>query len=48
VDHTLIVFRLTEDGKYGRPDTYGETDTVPVGVLEDLTIDLRRVFAGAE
>ena len=48
VDHTLMVFRLTENGQYGRPDSYGETDEVPVGVLDGLTIELQRVFAGEE
>ncbi|MHB0937242.1 MAG: Uma2 family endonuclease [Armatimonadota bacterium] len=44
-DHTVMVYRLREDGKYGTPDVYGENEHVPVGVLEGLQIDLQRVFA---
>lgn len=44
-DHTVMVYRLREDGKYGTPDVYGEAEQVPVGVLEGLQIDLQRVFA---
>jgi len=43
---TIMVFRLGENGSYGRPATYTETDQIPVGILEGLTIDLQRVFTG--
>ena len=45
-DHTLMVFRLDERGQYGRPEIFGVGDQAPVGVLDALTIDLQRVFAG--
>lgn len=46
IDHTVMVYRLRDGGQYGAPDVYGETEQVPVGALEDLAIDLQRVFAG--
>lgn len=45
---TVMVFRLGENGLYGRPDTYTAANQIPVGVLDGLTIDLQRVFAEEE
>ena len=41
---TVTVFLLGSDGRYGRPDIYGEEQSVPVRVLEELEIDLELVF----
>ncbi|MFZ5591640.1 MAG: Uma2 family endonuclease [Bacillota bacterium] len=44
----LTVFKLGEDGLYGRPEIYAGTEQVPVGILTGLTINLQVVFAGLE
>jgi Uma2 family endonuclease len=41
---TVEVFCLDGSGKYGSPDVYTPEDKIKVGILEDLTIDLRQVF----
>ncbi len=30
VDRVVMVYRLDSDGRYARPDVYGETDAVPI------------------
>jgi len=42
---TMMVFRLGTDRRYGRPEVYTIEDTAPVGIFDDLVIDLRTVFA---
>jgi len=42
---TIMVFRLGTDRRYGRPEVYTAEDTAPVGIFDDLVIDLRTVFA---
>jgi Uma2 family endonuclease len=44
-DQTVLVFKLGEDGMYGRAAIYTASDVVPVPLLSDLTIDLNKVFA---
>jgi Uma2 family endonuclease len=44
LDRTVMVFRLLENGQYGRPSTYSEDDEIRVGILDDLTIALKTVF----
>jgi len=43
-DRTLLVYRLTDDGRYAPPDVYGEGDVAPVPLLGDLAIDMGKVF----
>lgn len=44
-DSKLVsVFTLQGNNRYGRPETYTDTDKVQVGVLLDLIIDLNAVF----
>ena len=43
-DRTLLVYRLTDDGRYASPEVFGEGDTVPVPLFGDLVIDLGNVF----
>jgi Uma2 family endonuclease len=46
-DQRLIsVFVLQANGRYGRPETYTDEDTVKVAMFPDLEIDLKTVFAG--
>jgi Uma2 family endonuclease len=42
---TVTVFRLSFDGRYGRPDVYGEEERVKVEILGDLEVDLQPVFS---
>ena len=42
---TVMSFRLGADGCYGRPQVYTDEDSAPVGIFEDLIIDLKAVFA---
>jgi len=42
---TVMIFRLDADGRYGRPQVYTDEDSAPVGIFEDLVIDLKAVFA---
>lgn len=43
-DRTLLVYRLSAEGRYLAPDVFGEGDAVPVSLLGDLEIDMGRVF----
>lgn len=43
-DRTLLVYRLSAEGKYLPPDVFGEGDTVPVSLLGELEINMDRVF----
>ncbi|HIJ80521.1 MAG TPA: Uma2 family endonuclease [Desulfuromonadales bacterium] len=43
-DRTLLVYRLTETGKYSQPDVFGEADSVPVPLLGDLIVEMGNVF----
>ena len=43
-DRTLLVYRLSEEGKYASPEVFGEGEVVPVPLLGDLTIDMGKVF----
>ncbi|MBC7964043.1 MAG: Uma2 family endonuclease [Steroidobacteraceae bacterium] len=44
-EESLMVFTLSEDGKYGRPQGYGRGDLAVSTVLEGLELDLEEVFA---
>ncbi|MEI6826211.1 MAG: Uma2 family endonuclease [Desulfuromonadales bacterium] len=44
-DKTVLVFRLNNQGEYGRVDMYASEDTVSVPLLGELKIDLNEVFA---
>lgn len=43
-DSTLMVFKLDNNGRYGRPDTYNCESIVKVGIFDSLEIDLSKVF----
>lgn len=43
-DHTVTVFKLGEDGKYGRYEVYEQSEQLSVGIFSDLVLDLREVF----
>lgn len=44
-EHTLLVYKLDENGKYSAPDRYAGDNMVPLPLLGDLVIDLGEVFA---
>lgn len=43
-EQTVMVFRLQDNGMYGLPDRFGNTDNIAVPLLGDLAIDLAEVF----
>jgi Uma2 family endonuclease len=43
-DRTLLVYRLSEEGRYATPEVFGDGDIVPVPLLGDLAIDMGKVF----
>lgn len=43
-DRTLLVYKLSEEGRYSQPMVFGEGDVVPVPLLGDLFIDMGKVF----
>jgi len=43
-DRTLLVYKLSEEGRYSQPMVFGEGDIVPVPLLGDLFIDMGKVF----
>jgi Uma2 family endonuclease len=38
------VFTLDENNRFGRPDIHGDDDTVEIKTLENLTVDLSKIF----
>ncbi|MHB1653489.1 MAG: Uma2 family endonuclease [Desulfitobacteriaceae bacterium] len=40
----ISVFTLLPNNRYGRPESYTETDRVKVSIFPDLTVDLKPVF----
>lgn len=44
VDRIVMVYTLRPDGAYGAPAVYGPEDSLPVGILDDLSLDLGALF----
>jgi len=44
VDHLVWVYRRTEAGSFGPPAVFGPDDCVQVGIFEDFTVTLSKVF----
>ncbi len=42
---TVMVFKIGEDGMYGKPERYAGDDTVAVPLFGDLVVELKGVFA---
>lgn len=42
--NTVMVFRQTDEQRFGRPEIYSEEDRIEVGIFEELAIDLVSVF----
>jgi Uma2 family endonuclease len=47
-DKTVMVFKMRENGEYGKPMMYSENDKIEVGILGDLSVDLTPVFKEKE
>ncbi|MDI3547356.1 MAG: hypothetical protein PWR10_1008 [Halanaerobiales bacterium] len=41
---TVNVYRLGKNNEYGKVEVYGEDEKIKIGVIDGLTIDLKRVF----
>jgi Uma2 family endonuclease len=44
-EQTVMVFKIDEDGMYGKPERYAGECTVSVPLFGDLVVDLKGVFA---
>jgi Uma2 family endonuclease len=45
VDHIAMLYKIQDDGRYGRPEMYSDKDQINVGIFSnDLVIDLKNVF----
>ncbi|OAM92810.1 Endonuclease, Uma2 family (restriction endonuclease fold) [Pelosinus fermentans] len=44
-DHTVTVFKLGEDGMYGRYEVYDHSEQLSVGIFSDLVLELSEIFA---
>jgi Uma2 family endonuclease len=44
IDEIVMVYKLDENGKYNRPGIYSRDNNINMGIFEELTIDLNRVF----
>ncbi|HSO73083.1 MAG TPA: Uma2 family endonuclease [Thermodesulfobacteriota bacterium] len=44
MDKIVMVYRLLENGNYGRAEVYSEKDRVKVGIFDDFVIDLKEIF----
>lgn len=40
----ISVFTLQPNHRYGRPESYTETDQIPVSIFPDLKVDLKPIF----
>jgi Uma2 family endonuclease len=44
MDKIVMVYRLLENGNYGRAEVYSEKDSVKVGIFDDFVMDLKEIF----
>jgi Uma2 family endonuclease len=44
LDKIAMVYRLLNNGNYGRAEVYAEKDSVKVGIFDDFVIDLKEIF----
>lgn len=42
---TIVVYRLQEDGSYGKPEIFGVEDELTVGIFPDLVLNLKELFS---
>lgn len=41
---TVFVYELDETGRYGAPSIFSSTDSIKMGIFEDLIIDMKEIF----
>lgn len=44
LDQTIMIYTLNEEQKYEKPRVFDVADDIKVGILEELTIDVSRIF----
>ncbi|NLM43852.1 MAG: Uma2 family endonuclease [Clostridiales bacterium] len=44
LDQTIMVYTLNEEQKYEKPQVFDITDDIKVGILEELTVDVSKIF----
>lgn len=44
VDRIAMIYTLRPDSAYGAPAVYGPEDTLPVGIFDDFSLDLKQLF----
>jgi Uma2 family endonuclease len=45
-DNKIIeVFTLDDSGRYGRPEIYGDSDSIPLTAINGITVDLQPIFS---
>ncbi|MHB8126302.1 MAG: Uma2 family endonuclease [Desulfitobacteriaceae bacterium] len=45
IDETLMIFMINENGKYGKPKTYGDFSGITVEILKEFVVDIGKVFS---
>ena len=48
LSQSVDVYCINEQGEFNLPEYYDNTDVISLGVLEDITIDLTRIFPPEE
>jgi Uma2 family endonuclease len=46
LDRIVMIYRLTADGTYGKPEIYSQENSVRMGLFEDFSLDLSLIFSG--
>ncbi len=44
VERTVMVFLLSGEGSYGKPEVYGGSDEIKISIFDGFIIDLKTVF----
>lgn len=44
IDEIVMIYKLADNMKYGRPNIYSKDNSVVVGIFEGLIIELKKVF----
>jgi Uma2 family endonuclease len=43
-DKNVLVYKIDENGVYGKPEIYEKDDEIKVSIFDDLVIDLKTIF----
>lgn len=44
VERTVMVFLLSGEGSYGKPEVYGGSDEMNISIFDKFIIDLKKIF----